>query len=157
MKLCSTDRRMLLLLDDCVSERDLYEFVLKDHFEIVTATRGVDALALAASARPDIIVLDVMMPGLTGWETCARIKSNPTTADIPVILLTGVDDVDLTQHAFAVAADAVNKPCSADRLLECVQAAVERHSFGAAERRHHEARQSWFAPRRERPFPGESR
>jgi DNA-binding response OmpR family regulator len=121
-------RPSALLVDDSVAERDLYELVLKEHFQILTANRGADAVAVAASDHPDIIVLDVMMPGLTGWETCARIKSNPATADIPVVLLTGVDDVDLTQHAFAVGADDVlNKPCPAGRLLECVRAVLDAH------------------------------
>jgi putative two-component system response regulator len=118
----------LLLVDDSIAQRDFYEFVLQQHFQITTASRGADAVALAAAERPRVIVLDVMMPGLTGWETCTRIKSDPTTADIPVILLTGVDDVDLTQHAVAVGADAVlHKPCSADRLLDCVHHALEKH------------------------------
>jgi putative two-component system response regulator len=148
MKTAPNERPTLLLVDDCMAERDLYEFVLRDHFQILTANRGADAVALAASARPDVLVLDVMMPGLTGWETCARIKTNAITADIPVILLTGVDDVDLTQHAFAVGADDVlNKPCSADRLLECVHAALKRQKtsrFADPLRRSEPAQRSWF-------------
>src|SRR6266851_5152159 len=94
----SARRRVkLLLIDDCVAERDLYECVLETEFNILTATRGADGLALADRARPDTIVLDVMMPGMDGWETCTHIKSNPITANIPVILLTGVDDRDLSQ------------------------------------------------------------
>jgi sigma-B regulation protein RsbU (phosphoserine phosphatase) len=86
-------------------------------------------VALAASERPDVVVLDVMMPGLNGWETCTRIKSDPATSEIPVILLTGVNDVDLSQHAIAVGAEAVlKKPCSADQLLDCVRLAVQRHA-----------------------------
>jgi len=124
------DRRAtLLLVDDCIAERDLYDMVLQRDFHVVTAARGADAVTLAASERPDVVVLDVMMPGLNGWETCTRIKSDPVTSEIPVILLTGVNDVDLSQHAVAVGADAVlNKPCSADRLLKCVRRAVERHA-----------------------------
>src|SRR5581483_9511831 len=123
-----TNRFTLLLVDDSMPERDLYAMVLRDHFRVVTASRGDDALSLAVSERPAIILLDVMMPGLTGWETCTRIKSNPATAHIPVVLLTAVDDVDLTQHAFAVGADdVVNKPCSAERLLQCVRALLAMH------------------------------
>jgi len=114
-------RPTLLLVDDCIAERDLYDVTLQPHFRIVTASRGADAVALVASERPDIVLLDVMMPGITGWETCTRIKSDPITADTPVILLTGVDDVDLSQHAIAVGAEAVlNKQCPADRLLDCL-------------------------------------
>jgi CheY-like chemotaxis protein len=115
----------LLLIDDCVSERDLYECVLETEFSILTATRGADGLLLADRARPDAIVLDVLMPGMDGWETCTQIKGNPSTADIPVILLTAVDDHDVLQHAIAVGASAVlHKPCSGDRLRDAILAAV---------------------------------
>jgi CheY-like chemotaxis protein len=122
-------RPTLLLVDDCIAERDLYDVTLQPYFRIVTASRGTDAVALVASERPDIVLLDVMMPGITGWETCTRIKSDPVTADTPVILLTGSDDVDLSQHAVAVGAEAVlNKPCPVDRLLEYLQIALARQT-----------------------------
>lgn len=115
----------LLLVDDCIPVRDLYELALEPSFQVVTASRGTDGLAIAMTERPDVVVLDVLMPGLDGWETCAAIKSNPFTADIPVILLTGADDCDLTQHAIAVGASALlNKPCSADRLLTTIMSAL---------------------------------
>ena len=91
--------RTLLLVDDCVTERDLYELVLRPNFQILTAGRGVEGLAVAVAKRPDVIILDVMMPGIDGWETCTRIKGHPVTSNIPVILLTGSDDRDLSQHA----------------------------------------------------------
>ena len=120
-------RPTVLLVDDCIEQRDLYEMVLARDFRVVTAARGLDALALATSERPDVVVLDVMMPGIDGWETCTRLKVDPATADTPVVLLTSVDDTDLASHAAAVGADAVeNKPCSADRLLHRVHAMVDR-------------------------------
>jgi CheY-like chemotaxis protein len=117
----------LLLIDDCVAQRDLYEIALGAEFTILTATRGEDGVALATANHPDAIVLDVVMPGLDGWATCARIKSQNDTADIPVVLLTGVDDVDLSAHAAAVGASAVlKKPCPADRLKDAVLMAMGR-------------------------------
>ncbi len=127
MRLATSARQRvnLLLIDDCVAERDLYECVLQPEFSILTATRGADGLALAHRAQPDAIVLDVLMPGMDGWETCRQIKCNPVTTDIPVILLTAADDRDLSQHATAVGASAVlHKPCPADRLREAILAAV---------------------------------
>ena len=117
----------LLLIDDCVQERDLYERALESDFQILTATRGDSGLELAAANRPDAIVLDVMMPGLNGWDTCTRIKSHDATADIPVILLTGATDADLTTHARVVGAAAVlTKPCPADRLRDVLLLALAR-------------------------------
>ena len=73
-----------------------------------------------------MIVMDVMMPGLDGWEACTRIKSHPRTADVPVILLTGADDRDLSQHAIAVGATAVlKKPCPADLLRRTIAGALD--------------------------------
>lgn len=121
----SRGRRSLLLVDDCAPERNLYEMALGGEFSVLTADRGADGLALAARARPDAIVLDVLMPGMDGWETCTRIKSDPATADIPVILLTGADDRDLSQHAMAVGASALlRKPCPTDRLRERILAVL---------------------------------
>jgi len=115
----------VLLIDDCVSQRDLYEIALQPEFNIVTATRGGDGLAIAASKRPDAIVLDVMMPGMDGWETCTRLKCDCATESIPVILLTAANDLELSDHARAVGASAIlEKPCTGDRLRDAVLAAL---------------------------------
>ena len=123
------ERVQLLLVDDCVAERDLYEMTLTPEFKVITASRGDQGLAIARSERPQAIVLDVMMPGMDGWETCTRIKCDDVTADIPVILLTGADDRDLTQHANAVGAAALlQKPCPADRLRNTIVSVLDRNS-----------------------------
>lgn len=114
-------RPTLLLIDDSVAERELYELILEREFNILTATRGSDGVNLALAHRPDLVLLDVMMPGLDGWETCAYIKSHPETEGIPVVLLTGSTDQDLSQHATAVGASALlNKPCPADKLSQTI-------------------------------------
>jgi two-component system, cell cycle response regulator len=112
----------LLLIDDSVPQRDMYEIALTAEFDVVTAARGEDGLALATRVQPDVIVLDVLMPGMDGWETCTHIKGNASTADIPVILLTGANDPDLPEHAAAVGASALlTKPCPTDRLCETIR------------------------------------
>jgi CheY-like chemotaxis protein len=120
-------RPKVLLVDDCAAERDLYELVLASDFDVVTAARGHDALAMAASMRPDVVVLDVMMPGLDGWDTCTRLKAEPKTADTPVVMLTGSDDPDLAGHAKAVGAEGLEtKPCPADRLVAHIHDVIEK-------------------------------
>ncbi len=105
----------------------MYEMTLGAEFDVVTADRGRDGLRLAATNRPDAILLDVLMPGMDGWETCTRLKSDPATESIPVILLTGVTDIDLTDHAMAVGAcDVITKPCSPDWLLATIQKVLRR-------------------------------
>jgi CheY-like chemotaxis protein len=114
-------RRRLLLVDDCVPQRDLYELALEQEFEILTASRGAEGVELAARARPDAILLDVLMPEMDGWEACTRIRCDAATADIPVILLTAADDRDLSQHAMAVGASALlRKPCSVKHLRRTI-------------------------------------
>jgi CheY-like chemotaxis protein len=116
----------VLLVDDCVAERELYQCVLEPEFHILTASGGAEGVALAVQHHPDVIVLDVRMPQIDGWETCLRIKSNPATADIPVLMLTGSDDKDFARHAKAVWASALlHKPCPGGILRSAILTAVE--------------------------------
>jgi CheY-like chemotaxis protein len=127
------ERPCLLLIDDAVGQRDLYEVALRLEFEVLTATRGEEGVALAASKHPDAIVLDVVMPGIDGWETCTRIKHNPETANIPVILLTGTNEPNLSERAEAVGATAVLlKPCLVDTLRNTVLVAINSYTPLAA-------------------------
>jgi CheY-like chemotaxis protein len=118
-------RRRLLLVDDCVAERDLYEMLLEREFRVLTAARGADGVAIASVEHPDLVLLDVMMPGMDGWETCARIKRDPSTAQIPVVMLTALDDRDLDRHASEVGASAVvRKTSGPEQLFETINSAL---------------------------------
>jgi DNA-binding response OmpR family regulator len=118
-------RPKLLLIDDCEPQRSMYELALATNFNVLTAARGPEGLRLAATEHPDAILLDVLMPEMDGWETCTRLKSDAATESIPVILLTGTTDVDLTDHAIAVGASAIlMKPCSPDRLMGTIHKAL---------------------------------
>jgi two-component system cell cycle response regulator len=131
----SRRRLNVLFVDDCVAERDLYQSVLEPDFHVMTASRGADGVALAAKHHPDVIVLDVMMPEIDGWETCRRIKNNEATVDIPVLLLTGADGPDFARQAKAVWASALlHKPCSGSSLSAAIRAAVG--DFGAYQEFH---------------------
>ena len=126
-------RPTVLLIDDCEPHRSMYEMTLEAQFDVVTAARGQDGLRLAATSQPDAILLDVLMPGMDGWETCTRLKSDPVTESIPVLLLTGATDIDLTDHAMAVGAcDVLTKPCSPDRLLGTIQKVLRREQRNAS-------------------------
>ena len=100
-------------------------FSVKVELGATTSLPSFPRLTIAEEPSGVTIVLDVKMPGIDGWETCTRIKSHPVTADIPVILLTGCDDIDLSQHATAVGASAVlSKPCPPERLTAQIAAAL---------------------------------
>jgi CheY-like chemotaxis protein len=133
----AASRMRLLLVDDTVAQRDLYEMMLEHEFAVSTANRGAEGIVKAVRDRPDVIVLDVMMPGLSGWDTCAEIKSHPATAHIPVILLTGTDDHDLSTHAVAVGAAALlRKPCPADTLTQTIRQVLGESARRATQDEH---------------------
>jgi CheY-like chemotaxis protein len=123
----SCKRPLVLLVDDCVEQRDLYEMTLEADFDTLTSGRGPDAIALANARCPDAILLDLRMPGMDGIEVCRHLKRDPVTAGIPVIILTGVDDHDIqTDALIAGAAALLTKPCSPPKLLGTIRAAVDR-------------------------------
>jgi len=82
----------ILVIDDIDANVRLLEAKLTaDYYEVLTATDGVTGLAIAAAEQPDIILLDVMMPGMDGFQVCRRLKEDPVTRHIPVVLVTALD------------------------------------------------------------------
>jgi putative two-component system response regulator len=92
-------------------------------YAVQTASSGREALQAAQAApRPEVILLDVAMPGMDGFETCRRLKADPATANIPVVILTASTDHQVMQKAFAAgAAAAILKSMSTERLLNMLQ------------------------------------
>ena len=92
----------------------MVQAILKDSYRIRVATNGVKALALAnTEPTPDLILLDVSMPGMNGFEVCAELKSSPATRDIPVIFLTGQTEIEDETKGFEVGGvDYIHKPFS---------------------------------------------
>ncbi len=119
------ERPRVLLVDDAQEQRDLYALMLEEWTTVVTASRGEDALVVAAQTPLDAIILDVLMPGMSGWDVCARLKENPATRDIPVIILTSIDGEDAVEPAERAGAAAVlMKPCPLERLTRTVEAVI---------------------------------
>jgi GAF domain-containing protein/CheY-like chemotaxis protein len=106
----------VLVIDDEPAVRDLMQrFLSREGFRVVTAAGGEEGLRLARELRPDAITLDVMMPGLDGWAVLTALKADPSVADIPVIMLTIVDDKNL---GYALgASDYLTKPIERERLV----------------------------------------
>ena len=117
----------LLLVDDERRNLDVLIGVLEPAgYDVAVALDGVAALDLAREIHPDLILLDVMMPGIDGYETCKRLKRDPATVDIPVIFLTArVQTEDIVQGLELGAADYVLKPFKAPELLARVATHVE--------------------------------
>jgi CheY-like chemotaxis protein len=122
-------RPHILLVDDSAEYRDLYAVMLEQTATVITASRGEDALIIASTQPLDAIVLDVMMPGLDGWQTCERLKTNPLTRAIPVIMLTSLDGLDVPETAARVgAAYVLMKPCPVERLAIAIKAVLRERA-----------------------------
>ena len=113
------DRPSVLIVDDFpVNIKILETIFAKEGFRTLRADNGSAGRALARDHSPDLILLDVMMPGESGFETCAGLKLDPGTADIPVIFITGVTDVEEKVKGFALGAvDYITKPFHREEVL----------------------------------------
>jgi len=102
----------ILVVDDTPENIQILAEILQDDYTVIAATNGYKALQLAKKTpRPDIVLLDVMMPGIDGFEVCARLKSEADTKDIPVIFVTALSDVGDQAEGLAVGAvDYITKP-----------------------------------------------
>jgi CheY-like chemotaxis protein len=110
----------VLVIDDDPTQRDLIKrFLSKEGFSVRTAARGKEGLRLARELRPDAITLDVMMPGMDGWSVLSALKADRSLREIPVIMLTMVDD---PARGFALgAADVATKPVDRARLSKILR------------------------------------
>ena len=103
----------LLLVDDEPTNLRVLRTVLQQQYRLLFAKSGEEALTLVAQQQPDLILLDVMMPGLTGYDVCSQLKANPLTRGIPVIFVTALkDEMDETRGFEVGAVDYITKPIS---------------------------------------------
>ncbi len=117
------DKKLILLVDDAPANIQVAREILKDKYKTRVATSGAKALELVrVEPTPDLILLDVMMPEMDGYEVCARLKADPATRDIPVIFLTGKVEAEDETKGFEVGAvDYIHKPFSPPVVLARVQ------------------------------------
>jgi putative two-component system response regulator len=109
----SEKRPKILVVDDTPANLTLVANVLKDNYQINLANNGAKALELALSVAPDLILLDVMMPDMDGFEVCRRLKADPLTIQTPVIFLTAKSQVEDEELGFSLGAvDFIHKPIS---------------------------------------------
>ncbi len=128
-----TDRPRLLLVDD---EPTILKMVSKrlelEGFAVLTAMDGREALAKAQAERPDLLVLDLMLPGLNGYEICATLKQDPRYRKLPIILFTARTQAKDEHQGLACGADAfVRKPFRAQELLDAIHRLLPSSAAGA--------------------------
>jgi diguanylate cyclase (GGDEF)-like protein len=104
---------LILIVDDDVANIEVLNAILEDDYEICFATSGEEAIKIALADLPDLILLDVLMPGIDGYEVCRRLKADALVADIPIIFVTGLGDQEAEARGLLLGAiDYVTKPIS---------------------------------------------
>jgi signal transduction histidine kinase len=118
---------LILIVDDTPANLDALSTVLSDvGYEIAIATSGEKALQLLQRRSPDLILLDVRMPGIDGFETCDRIKANPKTCDIPIVFMTSLIDINNKIKGFSCGAvDYISKPFQEQEILARVKTHIQ--------------------------------
>lgn len=136
------DTPTILIVDDTPMNVELVKSVLSaEGFQTLEACDGATASALCLVEQPDLVLLDVVMPGESGFETCARLKSDPATADIPIIFLSALDDVQSKVAGLKVGGvDYIAKPVHGEEVLARVRVHLRIRQTNRAVVREHRAR-----------------
>lgn len=122
----STRRATVLVVDDTPANLNLLTQLLGKDYQVLVAVSGAKALELAWRRPPDIVLLDVMMPGMDGWEVCRQLKADARTREVPVIFLTALDSAADETRGFALgAADFVSKPFTPATLRARLKSQLE--------------------------------
>lgn len=116
-------KAVILIVDDIPTNLGiLFDYLTQYGFKVLVALDGTSAIEQVDYLKPDIILLDVMMPGIDGFETCERLKANPSTQDIPVIFMTALCETVDKVHGFNIGAvDYITKPIQPDEVLSRVR------------------------------------
>ncbi|MDH3346853.1 MAG: response regulator, partial [Desulfobulbaceae bacterium] len=120
----STQMQCILIVDDEPNNLKVLQQILRDNYRLVFAKNGAKALTATTKHSPDLILLDIMMPDMDGYEVCRKLKANPTTANIPVIFVTALNDESEESKGFSYGCvDYITKPVSGP----IVRARVQNH------------------------------
>ncbi|MBN1679194.1 MAG: response regulator [Anaerolineae bacterium] len=116
----------VLVVDDEADALKLLRMVLElSGYEPVTTVNSIEAIAIAEKEKPDVVLLDIMMPVLDGFELCKMMRQNPVTKDLPIIFVTAYSALDLEERRTEAGADMViNKPINMDMLKETITKAI---------------------------------
>jgi putative two-component system response regulator len=130
MTTSANERPTVLVVDDTPANLSLLTSLLKEQYRIKVANNGIKALELAAAAPPDLVLLDIMMPEMDGYEVCRRLKAAEATRQVPVIFLTAKTEVEDEELGFSVGAvDFIHKPISPPIVAARVKTHLEIKSW----------------------------
>lgn len=118
-----TERTSILIVDDNPQNLELLEAYLEElDADVRKAVDGLEALAAVEQRQPDIILLDVMMPRMSGYQACVKLKSNPNTRDIPIVMVTALNEIaDVERAVESGANDFLTKPVNKLELVTRVK------------------------------------
>lgn len=144
-------QKKILVVEDDPDQLEVIRFTLKNAgFAVGTATNGIDALKKAKTVSPDLIMLDVMMPGMDGFAVCETLRENPATASIPILMLTGLCSHISQLVAFeSGATDYLIKPFVPEELIAKVKKLLSRAQRLAVQRTN--PRRNNFPPHKRSP------
>ena len=122
-----SERSRVLVVDDYADAREMYsEYLQFSGFDVVEATNGREALQRAVEDQPDIILMDLSLPVMDGWEATRRLKADDRTAAIPVVALTGHALAGISEGAMKAGCDAfVTKPCLPEDLVREIRKVLD--------------------------------
>jgi DNA-binding response OmpR family regulator len=128
------EKPRILVIEDNADTRRFLEAMLGREFEIISAENGVIGIEYARNRAPDLILLDIMLPILSGYDACSLLKKDERTRNIPIIFLSAKNSVpDITQGLSSGADDYVPKPFDYKELLARIQARLRKSSEGVAQ------------------------
>jgi two-component system cell cycle response regulator DivK len=121
-------RLKILLVEDFDDARELYSICLRSSgYDVIEAATGTEALALARSASPDLILMDLLLPGVDGWQATAELKSDPLVKHVPIVALTAHALTDERERIASLGCDAfLAKPCLPPDLIRTVDRILGR-------------------------------
>ena len=130
MNMTKPERPCVLLVDDYPDAREMYsEYLQYSGFDVIEAGNGIEALQQAIEREPDIILMDLSLPVMDGWEATRRLKADRRTARIPVVALTGHALAGISEGARRAGCDAfVTKPCLPEDLVREIRRVLEEPS-----------------------------
>ena len=125
MAMAQNDKRILVADDDPVILRLIQVNLELEGYQVLTANNGEEALEQATAEKPDLVILDIMMPRLDGYQTCERLKAEDTTKDIPVVFLSAkAQQADIEKGKSYGVEEYLTKPFDPTELLEVVERLV---------------------------------
>ncbi|KJU83326.1 chemotaxis protein CheY [Candidatus Magnetobacterium bavaricum] len=127
------NKHRILIVDDEAVNRQMLRQILMDRYRLSFATDGMSALDVISKVRPDLVLLDIMMPGMDGYELCRRLKVAPVTSDIPIIFISALTDINKKVNAFnSGAVDYICNPFQREEVLVRVELHLNLYSLQKA-------------------------